>query len=116
MTRGLRNSIANTLLPYDCRCHTFAQTIRATGISSAGNFVASATPQTRPSTVLHCQLLRPRQKQYTVRNHIEASGISVTAMWAKPKRLGVTTRANAENRPVARPKSADIQRNIAVTR
>ena len=47
---------------------------------------------------------------------MEASGKSVTAMCAKPKILGMATKANAEKRPVATQNSALIHRNIAATK
>lgn len=47
---------------------------------------------------------------------MDASGKSVTAMCAKPKILGIKTKANAENRPVATQNTALIHRNITVTK
>src|SRR6266550_8299671 len=48
-------------------------------------------------------------------NHNEARGKSVTAICAKPNRLGVSTTARAENKPVASPKSSLIQTYITAT-
>ena len=47
---------------------------------------------------------------------MQARGKSVTAMCAKPKMLGMVTKATAEKRPVATPKSCLIHRNITVTK
>src|SRR3972149_4472202 len=93
----------------------WAQRRRGMGMRKAGNFVESASPHTTPRIRLHFQSPRPLQKQYVVTNHMVVSGISVTAKWAKPNRLGIATRVKAAKSPVTRSKSSVIHRYITVT-